>query len=80
MPHAQKTAFRHEDRDELARHLTGVRYPVMAEDLMALAQGLLVPSRVLGQLNRLPLHRRFYSVDDVCDCVAARSASQLRGA
>jgi hypothetical protein len=77
---AQTTPARRGDRDELARQLTGLPFPMMTEDLMAVGLQLLLPSRVLGQLDHLPLHMRFYCADDVCDYLAASSRPVLRRA
>jgi len=53
---------------------------MMTEDLMAVGLQLLLPSRVLGQLDHLPLHMRFYCADDVCDYLATSSRPVLRRA
>ena len=63
----------HEDRDELTRQLTGLRYPMATEELVAVGVRLLLPPRILEQLARLPLHRRFSSPAEVRDCVAGTS-------
>lgn len=79
---AQATPSRTDESDELARQLTGLPFPMMAEDLMEVGLRLLLPGRVLGQLDHLPLHKRFASAADVADYVARsrRPTATLRGA
>lgn len=66
---------RHDDRDELTRQLTGLPYPMAAEELMAIGVRLLLPPRILEQLGRLPLHMRFHSATEVRDYVAASAGT-----
>ena len=65
------TARRHDDTDELTAQLTGLSYPTTTEELLAVGVRLLLPPRILDQLSRLPLRRRFFSPAEVGDCVAA---------
>jgi Protein of unknown function (DUF2795) len=71
-------ARRHGDTDELRRQLTGLPYPASTEELLAVGVRLLLPPRILEQLSRLPLHRRFSSPAEVGDCVAATYGATAR--
>jgi hypothetical protein len=64
--------------DELTRQLTGLRYPMTTQELRAVAVRLLLPARILQQLDRLPLHMRFHSAAEVRDRVADGSGPALR--
>jgi hypothetical protein len=73
-----RTARRHDDTDQLTAQLTGLPYPTTTEELLAVGVRLLLPPRVLEQLSRLPLHRRFSSPAEVGDCVAATYGTTAR--
>lgn len=77
MLQTQQTASRSSSREDLARILTGVHYPVTAEDLMVLALRRRTPSEVLWQLNQLPYDRRFTSASDVAGYLDAVAAPTL---
>jgi len=77
MLQAQQSASRSSSREDLARILTGVRYPVTAEDLMVLALRRRTPSEVLWQLNQLPYDRRFNSAADVAGYLDAVASPTL---
>jgi hypothetical protein len=53
------------ETDVLTPCLAGMRFPATHDDLMVLALRRQAPSSVLWQLNRLPHHRRFTSVEDI---------------
>jgi hypothetical protein len=77
MLQAQQSASRTSSREDLARILTGVHYPVTAEDLMVLALRRRTPSEVLWQLNQLPYDRRFNSAADVAGYLDAVASPTL---
>ena len=78
MLQTQQTASRTtSSREDLARILTGVHYPVTAEDLMVLALRRRTPSEVLWQLNQLPYDRRINSAADVAGYLDAVASPTL---
>lgn len=77
---ARASTAGHEGRDELTRQLTGLPFPMMTEDLMEVGLRLLLPPRILSQLDGLPLHMRFYSAAEVGDFVSTGAMSGMRGA
>ena len=78
MPPVSARPARHDDRDELTRQLTGFPFPLTTDELREVGVRLLLPRRVLDQLDRLPLNRSFSSPADVRDHVDRSSAAPPR--
>jgi hypothetical protein len=80
VPPVSARPARHDDRDELTRQLTGFPFPLTTDELREVGVRLLLPRRVLEQLDRLPLHRSFSSPADVRDHVESSSGARPRPA
>jgi hypothetical protein len=78
VPRTSTSTARRHDTDELTRQLTGLPYPTTTEELLAVGVRLLLPPRILEQLARLPLHRRFSSPAEVGDGVLATYGTTAR--